>query len=67
MLRSALSDYGNAYIVTKWTINLKVNGNNDMPEKDVVLKINASFRSCITKINNMLIDHAKDFDICRIC
>ena len=49
MLRSDLCDYSDAYIVEKGTIT--VEGDN-----------NASFRSCIWKINKILIDNAKDFD-----
>ena len=45
-------------------------GNYDMTQKGVVLKNNASFRSCISKINNTFIDSAKDLDTvsrCIIC
>ena len=48
MLRSDMYDYGDRNFVVKGTkvngISLKVNGNNYMPEKDV-LKNNAPFRS----------------------
>ena len=49
MVRSDLCDYSNAYIVVKGTIDLLVaalNGNYKV-EKDVVLKNNAPFRTCI--------------------
>ena len=49
MLRSDLCDYSDAYIVEKGTIT--VEGDN-----------NASFRSCIWKINKIFIDNAKDLD-----
>ena len=50
MLRSYLCDYSDAYIVFKG--RLSVTGAN-----------NASFRSCIAKINNTLIDNAEHVDI----
>ena len=37
-------------------------GNYDMTQKGVVSKNNASFRSCISTINNTFIDNAKDLD-----
>ena len=40
MLRLDLCDYSDSYFIMKETINLKTNGNNDMPRKDVVLKNN---------------------------
>ena len=49
MVRSDLCDYSNAYIVVKGTIDLLVaalNGNYKV-EKDVVLKNNAPFRTCM--------------------
>ena len=49
--------------VLKRTINLQTNENDDMPEKDIVLKNNSPFRSDITKTNNMLIENAEDLDI----
>ena len=63
MLRSDLCDYKDAYIVMRSKIDLGVFVNNDMTEKDSVFKNNAPFWSCITKINNIFIDNAKDLDI----
>ena len=63
MLRSDLCDYKDAYIAMGRKIDLGVFGNNDMTEKDSVFKNNAPFWSCITKINNIFIDNAKDLDI----
>ena len=47
------------------TIDLLADASNEnvKAEKDVTNKINASFRSCISKINNALIDDAEDLDI----
>ena len=43
-------------------IDLRIDGNSDMTEKGVLLKNNASFRSCISKINNTFIYNAEDLD-----
>ena len=53
MLRLDLCDYSDAYIVVKGTIDLLFAAENetDKAEKDVALKSNAPFRSCISKIN----------------
>ena len=63
MLRSDLCDYANAYILVNGEI--EVNGNNprDRQNRPVILKKNAPFISCITKINNKLIEDVDDLDI----
>ena len=43
MLISELCDYSKGFIAVNGTINLKTNGNKDMPQKDVLLKNNAPF------------------------
>ena len=65
MLKSYLCDYSHAYMVVKWTIDLLAAAVNviDKAEKDVLFKNNATFRSCISKINSTLIDNAEDLDI----
>ena len=65
MLRSDLCDYIDAHIVVKETIDLLADdaNKNDKAEKDFVFKNNAQFRSCISKINNTLIDSAEDVAI----
>ena len=65
MIRSDLWDYSDAYIVVKRTLDpLAANENkNDKAEKNVAFKSNASFRSCISKINSTFIDNAEDLDI----
>ena len=62
MLQSDLCDYSDAYIVAKGTINV-TDPNNDAYDTKLALKNNAPFISCISKINNTLIDNAKDLDI----
>ena len=62
MLRSDLCDYSDAYIVVKGKITV-ANPNNDAYDKKLAFKNNAPFTSCISKINNTLIDNAKDLDV----
>ena len=60
-----MCDYSDAWIVVKELINVRAVANSNTDKKDVVLKSNASFRSCITKINNILINNAEDLHIVR--
>ena len=62
MLRSDLCEFSNAYIVVKRTITV-TNPDNNMYDKQLAFKNNAAFVSCISKINNTLIDNAEDLDI----
>ena len=62
MLRSNLFDYKDAYIVVTRKIIVAA-PDNDAYDKKLALKNNAPFISCISKINNALIDNAEDFDI----
>ena len=62
MLRSDLCDFSDAYIVVKGTITV-TNPNDANYNKKLALKNNAPFTSCISKINNTLIDNAEDLDI----
>ena len=70
MLRSNLCDYSDAYILVKGTITVTVPGvkNNadnirDKRNRPLILKNNAPFVSCITRINGKLIEDADDLDI----
>ena len=67
MLRSDLCDYADAYISVSGTITVTANvGANiirDKKNRSLILKNNAPFVSCITKINNELIEDAEDLDI----
>ena len=70
MLRSNLCDYSDAYILVKGTITVTVpgvnnNANNirDKRNRPLILKNNAPFVSCITRINGELIEDADDLDI----
>ena len=61
-LRSDLCDFSDVYIAVKGTITVSdpTNANYD---KKLAFKNNAPFTSCISKINNTLIDNAEDLDI----
>ena len=67
MLRSDLCDYADAYILINGTITVTAAaGANNIREKrnkPLILKNNVPFVSCITKINNELIEDAEDLDI----
>ena len=70
MLRSNLCDYSDAYILVKGTITVTAPGVNnnennirDKKNRPLILKNNASFVSCITRINGELIEDADDLDI----
>ena len=62
MLRSDLCDYSDVYIVVNGKITV-TNPNNNAYDKKLALKKNAPFLSCISKINNTLINNAEDLDI----
>ena len=70
MLRSNLCDYSDVYILVKGTITVTAPGANngaknirDKRNRPLILKSNVPFVSCITRINNELIDDADDLDI----
>ena len=70
MLRSNLCDYSDAYILVKGTITVTAPGANnnannirDKRNRPVILKNNAPFVSCITRINGELIEDADALDI----
>ena len=67
MLRSDLCDYADVYILVNGTITVTANAgaNNVRDKKDrkLILKNNAPFVSCITRINIKLIEDADDLDI----
>ena len=67
MLKSSLCDYIVAYILAKRTITITpapqpaANPNNN--HKELVLKHYALFTDCISEINSVQIDNAKDIDV----
>ena len=69
MLRSNLCDYSDAYILVKGTITVMALGANngaknvrDKKNRPLILKNNAPFVLCITRINGELIEDADDLD-----
>ena len=68
MLRSDLCDYADAYILVNGTITVNgiVNGAEseiNRRNRPLILKNNAPFVSCITRINGELIEDADDLDV----
>ena len=70
MLRSNLCAYSDAYILVNGTITVTAPGANngvnnirDKKNRSLILKNNAPFVSCITRINGELIEDADDLDI----
>ena len=57
MSRPDLSDYGDAYIVVKRRITVKRDNDDKTRNKKLIFKNNAPFRSCISKINNTVINN----------
>ena len=51
MLRSNLCDYSDAYILVNGTITVTGNNRRDRQNRPLILKNNAPFTSCITRIN----------------
>ena len=62
MLRSNLCDYSDAYKVTGPGANNGANNIRDKRNRPLILKNNAPFVSCITRINGELIEDANDLD-----
>ena len=63
MLRSDLCDLSDAYIVIKgiFTVTADERDSDEM-NRQVTLKNNTPFISCISKINGVLVDNAEDLD-----
>ena len=63
MLRSNLCDYSDAYILVEGTVTVAGNNLRDRQNRPLILKNNAPFVLCITRINGELIEDADDLDI----
>ena len=63
MLQSGLYHYNRAYILVKRTITFIGENNRDGKSRSLVLKNNAPFTSCTSKISNLLTDNADDLDV----
>ena len=63
MLRSDLCDYADAYILVSGIITVAGSHPRPLLNRPLILKNNAPFINCISKINNELIEDAEDLDI----
>ena len=64
MLISDLCDCSDAYIVVKGIVTASADERDrDEMNRQVILKNNAPFISCISKINGVLVENAEDADI----
>ena len=63
MLRSDICDYSDAYIVVKETITAEGANDRDKHNRSLILKNNAPFIYCVSKINGTLVDNAEDLDV----
>ena len=63
MIRLDLCDYSNTYIVVKGRISVSGTNNANRRNKNLILKNNYPFRSCISKMNNTFINNEADLDI----
>ena len=63
MIRSDLCDYSDAYVWVKGKITVTNPNDNANFNKELTLKNNAPFISCISKINGELVENAEDLDI----
>ena len=64
LLRSDLCDFSDAYIVVKGIVTVSANERDrDEMNRQVILKNDAPFFSCISKINGVLVETAEDLEI----
>ena len=63
ILRSDLCHYSDAYVWVKGKITVTNPNDNANFNKELTLKNNAPFISCISKINGELVENAEDLDI----
>ena len=64
MLRSDLCDFSDAYIDVKRIVTVRANERDrDKMNRQVILKNNAPFISCISKIKGVLVENAEDLHI----
>ena len=58
-----LCDFSDAYIAVKGTITVTETSSRSQKKRPLAFKNNAPFISCISKINNTLINNAEDLDV----
>ena len=67
MLESDLCDFNDAYIAVKGAVTVCADKRDrDEMNQQVVLKNNAPFISCISKINGVLVENAEDLEIVMV-
>ena len=65
MLRSDLCDFSDAYIVVKGEVTVTGGSNSSRKNRPLAFKSNDPFISCISKINNTLIDNVEGLDVVK--
>ena len=65
MKLQCLCDCSDVYIVVKGIMTVEGDNKAEKRNKKLTFTNNASFRSCISKINDTFIDNAEDRDIVR--
>ena len=65
MLQSDLCDFSDAYIVVKGELTVTGGSNSSRKNRSLAFKSNDPFISCVSKINNALIDNAEDLDVVK--
>ena len=64
MLRSDLCDFSDAYIIVEGIITVSADERDrDEINRQIILKNNAPFISCISKISGVLVENAEDLRI----
>ena len=63
MLRSDLCHFSDACIVVKGEVIVAGGSNSSRKNRPLAFKNNAPFISCISKVNNKLIDNAENLDV----
>ena len=63
MLRSDLNDFSDAYIVVKGKETVARTSSRSRKNRPLAFKNNSPFISCISRVNNTLIDNAEDLDV----
>ena len=61
--RSDLCDYRDIYIAVKRPITIEGTDNANKRNKNLISKNIAPFKSCMLKINNLIVDDSEDLDI----
>ena len=59
-------EYQKTYIALKGTITVEVANDTDKQNRSLLLENNAPFISCVSNINGILIDNAKNLDVAML-